>query len=358
MSKRAKLFLMVAITGMLTLFCTTSFNGCKPEDKEQTKAEVVTPETEPQEAGPPDMLPVLKHGKLKVDGNKIVNESGDPVQLRGMSFFWSQWIGKYYNPEVVKCLKDDWRCNIVRAALAVEYNGYLAHPESEKQKLKVVVDAAIAEGLYVIIDWHDHHAFDHTEEAKEFFAEMAQLYGEYPNVIYEPFNEPERVPWTTKVKPYHEAVIETIRKYDPDNLIICGTPSWSQDVNVAAMDPLIGTNLAYALHFYSGTHKQSLRNKATAALNAGVALMVTEFGTTDATGDGAVNQSETRVWLEFLDQHKISWCNWSVGDKRESSAALKPGTSANGGWNTSDLTTSGNFIRNELISKNPIIKQN
>src|SRR5690606_15786452 len=99
-----------------------------------------------------------------VEGNKIMDESGTPVQLRGMSFFWSQWIGKYYNREAVKWLKDDWRCTVVRAALSVEHGGYLENPEAEKAKIKTVVEAAIEEGLYVIIDWHDHEAEKHLEE--------------------------------------------------------------------------------------------------------------------------------------------------------------------------------------------------
>jgi endoglucanase len=342
---------------MMIFFAVTlagiSFQGCKSED-EPTPVGPSTPDPEPEI---PDTLPVVKFGKLQVVGNKIVDKDGDPVQLRGMSFFWSQWIGKYYNAATVKWLKDDWRCNIVRAAMAVEEGGYLLQPVSEKKKVTDVVDAAIDEGIYVIIDWHDHHAFNNTKKAKEFFAQMAQQYGDTPNVIYELFNEPEQVSWTNQVKPYHQAVIDTIRFYDPDNLIICGTTTWSQDVDVAANDPLIGTNIAYTLHFYAGSHKQFLRDKATTALNKGVALMVTEFGTTDASGDGAVDQVETAKWFQFLDEHKISWCNWSIADKEEGSAALKPGAGNSGGWSNANLTTSGRFIKSELNGKNPLIKQ-
>jgi endoglucanase len=273
-----------------------------------------------------------------------------------MSFFWSQWIGKYYTNQCVKWLKDDWRCNIVRAAMAVEEGGYLTNPEAEKQRVFAVVDAALEHGLYVIIDWHDHHAHNHTSAAKEFFADMAQKYGDEPNVIYELFNEPEQISWANDIKPYHQAVIDTIRHYDEDNLIICGTSTWSQDVDIAANDPLVGTNLAYTLHFYSGTHKQYLRDKATAALGKGVALMVTEFGTTNATGDGPVDEMETVKWWTFLDENKISWCNWSVADKVEGSAALHPGASETGGWSVTQLTTSGLMVRKQLRSKNPKFK--
>jgi len=45
-------------------------------------------------------------------------------------------------------------------------------------------------------------------------------------------------------------------------LIICGTQSWSQEVDKASRDPLKFSNVAYTLHFYAATHRESLRNKA------------------------------------------------------------------------------------------------
>lgn len=312
---------------------------------------------------PPVSTPVLEtrlidttavdyYGPLKVLGNRIVGFDDKPVQLRGMSFFWSQWIGKYYTNSCVKWLKDDWHCNIVRAAMAVEEGGYLTNPEIEKQKIITVVDAAIEHGIYVIIDWHDHHAGDHLEKAKNFFAEMARKYGDKPNVIYELFNEPLQVSWAGVLKPYHQEIIDSIRRYDPDNLIICGTPTWSQDVDVAAFDPLKGSNIAYTLHFYAGTHKQSLRDKAKIALDKGVALMVTEYGTTEATGNGNLNLPETDLWYKFLDDNKISSCNWSIADKAETSSALPLNASSSGGWPWYLLTASGQYVRNEMRLKN------
>lgn len=54
-----------------------------------------------------------------------------------------------------------------------------------------------------------------------------------------------------------------------------------------------------------------------------------------------------------FDQNQISWCNWSASDKRETSAALRPGASTNGGWTTNDISRSGLLVRDELRSKNP-----
>jgi endoglucanase len=300
---------------------------------------------------------VEKHGQLAVEGSRIVDKDGNPVQLRGMSFFWSQWIGKYYNYETVKWLRDDWDCTVVRAAMAVGQDGYATNAVAEKAKVIAVVDAAIDLGIYVIIDFHVHDAENYKTEALAFFEEMAQRYKDYPNVIYEPWNEPTDQPWATVIKPYHEAVIEAIRRHDPDNIVVCGNRTWSQRVDEAAANPIDDDNVAYTLHYYANTHKQGLRDTAKKALDLGAALFVTEYGTTDASGDGFVNEAESKLWWAFLDQHKISHLNWSVADKNESSAALKPGAAATGGWPLTMLTQSGKLVRSEIKTKNAAVSE-
>lgn len=293
---------------------------------------------------------VQRHGQLGVNGKAIVDEHGRSVVLRGMSLFWSQWGGRYYNADCVKWLRDDFGCTVVRAAIGVDGDGYRRNPELEQQKAETIIEAAIDSGIYVIVDWHAHEA--DTAVAKRFFARIAQRFGKYPNLIYETFNEPIRQDWTKDIKPYHEAVIAKIREYDPDNLIICGTPLWSQRVDVAATDPVRGTNVAYTLHFYASTHKQDLRDRAQAAMDKGIAIVVTEWGTSEATGNGRLDAEETERWLKFLEENRVSWCNWSVIDKPETSAALTPGAPVTGGWTADQLSASGKLVRNEIRTRN------
>ena len=297
-----------------------------------------------------DKTPVVVHGHLRVENSRIIDQQGKPVQLRGMSFFWSQWMGKYYNAKVVDWLIDDWKVTVVRAAMGVKHeesrSGYI-YDMSEAGKIKTIVDAAIKRGIYVIIDWHDHYACKNVDASKTFFKEMASRYGEYPNVIYEIFNEPVHDDWSTQVKPYSETIIKTIREVDPDNIIIIGSPHWCQDIDIAANDPVAGTNLAYSVHFYAASHGEDLRRKSIHAMQKGVTLFASEFGTTLSTGDGIIDSVETEAWFAFMDRYAISWCNWSIADKKETSAALIPGARPTGGWNRKDLTTSGRMMRNK-----------
>jgi len=288
------------------------------------------------------------HGALRVQKNRVVDRDGRPIQLRGMSLFWSQWTN-FYVAKNVDVLVDDWKATVVRAALGVEEGGgYLQDREANLAKVRAVVDRAIARGIYVIIDWHDHHAQDHAAQATAFFEDMARTYGKNPHVIFEIYNEPVNVSWSV-VKSYAEPVIRAIRRAGSNNLVIVGTPTWSQDVDLAANDPITSdANVAYTLHFYANTHKQSLRDKAKVALDRAIALFVTEWGTCSADGNGTINESESQTWLRFLQDNGISWANWSLHDKAEACSAVQPSGGSVGPWRDAQLTPSGLLVKRAI----------
>ncbi len=301
---------------------------------------------------------VQKHGRLKVQGNRIVDKNNQEVSLAGNSLFWSNAgdTSDFYDSETVEHLVSNWNSSIIRAAMGVKENwdggtGYIDSPSLQKNKIRKIIDAAIDQGIYVIIDWHTHEAEDYTSEAADFFKEMASIYGNQPNVIYEIYNEPINQSWST-VKNYSETVIAAIRSEDPDNLIIVGSPTWSQDVDIASNNPINDNNTAYTLHFYSGTHRNGLRQKATTAMNNGIALFVTEWGAVDASGDGALEIPETERWMQFFKDNNISHVNWSVSDKpsnndptrAERSSVVELGKGINGLKND-QLTPTGDYIK-------------
>jgi endoglucanase len=188
-----------------------------------------------------DAQPVKKRGQLQVKGTQLCDKKGNPVVLRGMSYGWHNFWPRFYNENTVAWLAKDWNCSVVRAAMGIEpKHGYKEDSAFAIQKIKAVVDGAIKAGIYVIIDWHSHNI--NLEEAKTFFAQMAKEYGKYPNIIYELFNEPDYESWND-VKNYETEVINVIRKYDGDNVILAGCPHWDQDINFVADAPLQGSFL-------------------------------------------------------------------------------------------------------------------
>ena len=300
--------------------------------------------------------PVAVNGALRVEHGKIVNKNGIPPQLRGVSFSWSLWEGrKYYNPEVVDWLVSDFKVSLIRASMGVEPgHGYLQEPALQTQLIANIVDQAIRDGIYVLIDWHDDHGNLHIPKSKEFFAKMASKYAGVPNVIYEIWNEPGAVSWDT-VKNYAVQVIKEIRKYDADNLIIIGSPHWDQDVDIAAENPIAGfKNIAYSFHFYASDprHQEQLRTKADLAIQKGLPLLVTEWGVGEADGNGKFIREKTETWLQWMEANRLSWVNWNITDKKETTAILMPGASTQGGWAAEQLTPAGTYIRKELLELN------
>ncbi len=295
---------------------------------------------------------VNQYGQLKVEKGQLCAQKGTPIQLKGMSTLglWSP-----YNAETVKNLVQDWHITVLRVAMYTKEYGYIDHPEF-KEKVKMLVDAAISQGIYVIIDWHilsDGDPNQYKEQAKAFFTEMATLYGKYPNIIYELCNEPngDIVGWENRIKPYAEYLIPAIRAIDPDNIIVVGTDTWSQGVRAAADNPLHYSNILYALHFYAGTHGQSLRNNAEYALSKGIAIFVTEWGVSTSSGGGGVFFDSSQKWLDWMNNHKLSWVNWSISDRNESSAALIPGTGVSGPWKDNELSESGKWVKAKILEK-------
>lgn len=293
--------------------------------------------------------PVKTHGPLHVNGTQLVDKKGNAVVLRGMSFGWHNFWPRFYNAEAVKWLRNDWECTVVRAAMGVEpKNGYREKPEESIAKVKAVVDAAIKEGIYVIIDWHSHNI--NLNEAKKFFTEMAKAYGKYPNVIYEIFNEPDQESWK-EVKDYSREIISTIRAIDPDNIILVGNPHWDQDIHTVADDPLTGfTNLMYTVHYYAATHKQQLRDRCDYALKKGVPIFISESAGMEASGNGVLNMEEWCKWIDWSEKYKVSWVTWSVSDKNETCSVLLPSASSEGKWDEKDLKESGKETRKLLRS--------
>ncbi len=291
------------------------------------------------------------HGRLRVSGNQIVDQKGEPVVLHGMSLYgWAQQGKQFFNTSAINYLAQDWKCTVIRAVVLPR--DYKRDPEAETRRVKTVVDACITNGIYAIINWHAMAgAQNDVPSAQAFYTNLAAAYSQVANVVYEPWNEPVQESWPV-IKAYHEAIISAIRPIDPLSVIICGCRHWDQECEEASRNPItISSNIAYAVHFYAATHRQSLRDNAARALRNGIALFCTEYGTCTANGGGRLDEAETQLWWKWLDEHKVSSANWSVAALGETSAAFQPGASATGPWPDSMLKPSGILVRDYIRSQ-------
>ena len=300
--------------------------------------------------------PVGIHGQLRVEGRNLVDASGTPVQLKGISTMWLNWEDRYSASKAgLQWMRDNWKITLFRAAMGVEPEGaYLSDPDKALAQLRQVVHNAIDLGVYVLIDYHAHDAHEDQERAVEFFSQIAAEFGEFPHVLYETFNEPEQADWATQIKPYHEAVVPAIRAQDPDGVIVLGSRQWSQRVDEAALDPVAGTNLMYTVHFYACDHRDQLRSLAQTAYDAGLALFVTEWGATPADGGAAtptVCEQDAQAWHDWMDERSISWAAWKLDGCADSSCLFTSDDApADGGWTDEWLNGHGRFVVDRLLA--------
>ena len=334
-----------------------------PEVEEKLPSDDKNEENVPQEedleeAKTEDTEKAAISGKLSVSGRNLVDETGNTVQLKGLSTHGIAWFPDYINKNLFTELKEAWNCNVVRLAMyTAEYGGFCSG--GDKNNLYKLIDNGVTYaselGMYVIIDWHilsDNNPNTNKSDALEFFKAVSKKYADNPYVIYELCNEPNGNTSWKDITSYALELIPEIRKNSPDSVIIVGTPRWSQEVDKAAADPITEyDNIMYTLHFYADTHRDDLRNTLENALKKDLPVFVTEYGICDASGGGAINTSEAEKWMALLDKYQVSSCAWNISNKSETSAIFKSSVNKKYGFTESDLSDSGKWLLKMLTGK-------
>ena len=338
-----------AITETISESTTAPEQTSVPETVEAQPAETEPPSSEALSVDA--STPYGQHGALHVENGKLTDADGNTVQLYGMSTHGIAWFPQYINYDSFRTLRDDWNTNCIRLAMyTAEYGGYCAGGDKEqlKQLVRDGVSYATELGMYVIVDWHilsDCDPNQNKDEAIAFFREMAEVFADNDNVLYEICNEPNGGTSWDSIKSYAEEVIPVIRAQKPDAVILVGTPTWSQEIDKAAASPLDDSNVMYTLHFYAGTHKDDLRNRLETCVQNGLPVFVSEFGMCDASGNGANDFVSTTKWLDLLNKYQISFCCWNLANKDESSSVFKASSTALSDWTDDDFNESGRWIR-------------
>lgn len=283
--------------------------------------------------------PVSTYGELKANGSKLSGScpqyANSAVQVKGMSLFWSSAADSattFYNESAINLMVKEMNIEVIRFAMGVKNDefdkgrGYLTGGEDlQKAMLMNVVNAAIDNDIYVIIDWHIESGNGYTSDAVKFFEFAAQKYGSYNNVIFEVWNEPKDGASMGTVASHANSVISAIRKYS-DNLVLIGSPEWSSHPEECASASISDSKKNYActLHFYADSHSASgdYANRANQAIGNNVPVFASEWGTVNANGNGGANQSASQAWINWMNDKKVSWANWSASAVNEGSAAF------------------------------------
>ena len=294
-------------------------------------------------------------GRLQVVNGKLSDQEGAPVMLRGVSFNGLITSESFLNDRLFEELSRDDGVNLVRLAMYTYGMGIVGYctkgdKDRHKQDIDLGVELARAHDMYVLIDWHilsDGDPNTYLDEARRFFAEMAEKYSGYDNVIYEICNEPNGVDWPA-VKRYAESVIPVIREKDPRSVIVVGNPDWSKDLRSVAADPLDFENILYTLHFYAATHGQDVRDMTREMSRKGLPIFVTEYGVTAASGGLPRDLESADLWIDLLEQEHISYCMWAFAKVNEACSTIRFNVPKYSGFVEEDYTQTGLWILETL----------
>jgi hypothetical protein len=327
--------------------------------------------------------PVSHFGALKVCGNNICGEktgNQTPIFFKGPSLFWSDGEGApYYKQEVVDWFVDNMQIGVIRAAMAIRYYGnntetvnkpggvwgYYFEPATQKSLIKTVIDAAIANDIYVIVDWHSHNAHDETSSATAFFSGLAAEYPGVPNIIWEVYNEPINAS-NAQITSHANSIITALRNVGNNNLVLVGSPNYSKAPGAQAGNfgsTAASKNVAFTFHFYAASHSftndgDNIKSSTQGARTNGYAVFGTEWGAVNYDGDGGVDQTQSNNWTTWMDDNKVSNCMWNAsaakksnGNEVQGSSMFKLNTNP-GTISTSDLTSGSGSYFQTYMGKN------
>lgn len=300
---------------------------------------------------------------LRVSGGALVDKKGHRVVLRGMSSHGLGWYPRYINAAAMKTLKA-YGANVIRLALYSETEaGYLQEPYSVDM-LYIGIENAIAEDMYVIVDWHilgDGNPLIHAEAAEEFFSQISCRYAGVPNILYEICNEPNGDADWDDITDYASRIIPVIRENAPEAVVLVGTPEFSSQIQIPMQSPLPYENLMYSYHRYVDVSPDAEKPSMywmEEAVKADFPVFLSEWGITygedfpkgeeeEATlleQYQTLNMEVAQDFADYLSRNGISWCGWSLSNSVEIHSAIRWDCDKLHGWEWEDLTPGGELM--------------
>jgi len=173
--------------------------------------------------------------------------------------------GNPWQPEYA-CLIADMGFNHVRIPVRWEPEArsmasppYTIYP-SFLNRIKQVVDSALANGLYAIINMHHHELLyaDPDGQKERFLAMWEQISGffrDYPDsLLFEILNEPHNQLDAAKWNVFLADALETIRQTNPDRTVVIGTAEWGGPGGLSKLEIPDDPNLILTIHYYNPFH--------------------------------------------------------------------------------------------------------
>jgi hypothetical protein len=280
-------------------------------------------------------------GTLHRRGNALFY-NGMRIRLRGVALN-DPVLSRFDRPvEDLSLLAADWRCNAVRISV---YPTTWRHRRAETMRLlERDVEAALANRMFVIVDWHaigwpdgwwpkapawwrlPEDLFDSSWSlAASFWQAVAERWGQDGRVVFELWNELrfhsddwEAAPgqrWR-EAKPRLESLLAIVRAKSR-NLVLAGGDRYGHDLRGIRTSPLADGNTGYAWHVYAGDDGNDLLPLAHKLDDLDLAhpVVATEWGfcgsCTDPLRSGKTQARFAQEFMrDFLNGRRLSWTAW------------------------------------------------
>jgi endoglucanase len=311
------------------------------------------------------------NGPYKVQGNAILGKDGNRYLFHGVGrdglefscpysgYFDTQHL-IYMGPPTSGPPGTFWYSNTVRLPLSEGFwlNGFSAVNCTAAQyqiSVKSTIDFIInSMKLNVIIDLQWNDAGCQTcgggagwqmpdNDSVTFWKQIASLYANSPNVLFELFNEPHPTDsqgkewWAcwqqgcqitndtsyetycqcTETKSYQgvgmQALVNAVRSTGANNIVFVAGLNWGFDLSQLGSFPITGTNVAYDSHPYPYGGKMPPNwDAAFGNLSATAPVVSLENGQYDCgkNPDGTVDNYMLQL-LDYFDAHLIGWTAWA-----------------------------------------------
>jgi hypothetical protein len=292
---------------------------------------------------------------VHVQGNHLVDEDGNVVQLMGLNRSGSEYAcvqgwGIFDGPvgdSSITAMKA-WQPQIVRLPLNEDcwlgINGVDSRyaGAAYRHAIEAFVDRLESHGLLVDLDLHwtapgreladGQQVMADADHAPRFWRSVAETFMEDQAVLFELFNEPHDISWRCWLRGCRTAdgwrtagmqqLLDSVRGTGATNVVLVGGLGWSSDLSGwLAHKPVDPTHqLAATFHTYdfSGCSTKQCWDSTVAKVAEKAPVVMTEFGETDCAG-GYVTPL-----MRWADAHGISYLawTWDVWDCRSGPALI------------------------------------
>ena len=264
--------------------------------------------------------------KLKVVGNKLIDQHGRPRMLRGANVI--DWEWKYSwretpefelraipvlcgDPGLAAPQTQGWGANLVQ--FAVHSGPILRTEQKYLNGLDDIVDACHEAGTFLMLSYRAPEPNTQMppgipEDAMNAMGILANRYVGQEGLLWGAAVEPHDISWAT-LRPQLEKMVDVIRLHIPDAVVFCPGTQWARYVHWALNDPVQRDNVVYKVDFY-GSFADADGSYKLAATAETYPVIMGEFG-----AGGQTSLEDTKKLLDYWEAHGMGYCAWSFSDE-------------------------------------------